>query len=230
MTKARPRFDSHVSAFRDLEARRAADQEAAKDRAANLPFFFSLKTSDSYATIWDSAHDAARPVGTITRPRLFGEARAKLWTVSATDGVNVWQSALRPSAMQATRALIRHEEKKARAADLARLVQSAKEAQALAAEVDSALAALDAAEEEAEGFDGMATSRDWTRKAAPRPFDLAPADIYGPGEATPADLKARRASLWAAFALAPIAPQAESPLCPSRPALARLAALHAGAF
>lgn len=209
MTKRLPRFDSHVSAFQDFKAGQAAQEAAAQERAANLPFFFTLKASDVYATIYDSAHDAARPVGTITRPRLFGEARAKLWTVSATDGVNVWQSALRPSAMQATRALIRY--------------QAAKE--------EEARKTLDELEEEsAEGFDGMATGRDWTRKAAPRPFDPAPADIYGPGEETPADLKARRAAFFAGIALPRIAPALESPLAPRRPALAQLAALNAGAF
>lgn len=65
---------------------------------------------------------------------------------------------------------------------------------------------------------------------APRFFDPAPRDIYGPGEETPADLKARRAALVAAFALAPIAPAHALPLCPSRPALARLAAIQSGAF
>jgi hypothetical protein len=69
-----------------------------------------------------------------------------------------------------------------------------------------------------------------TQAIAPRAFDPAPCDVYGPAEETPADLKARRAALVAAFALAPIAPRHDVPLCPSRPALARLAAIHAGAF
>jgi hypothetical protein len=166
MTKRLNRNDSHVKAFRDFQAGQEAQEAAAQERAANLPFSFDLKSSDFYATIFDSAHDAARPVGTITRPRMFGEARAKLWTVAATDGVNVYQSALRPSAMQATRALIRHaakveaeQEEARRAADLARLVASAKEAQAIAAEVDSALAALDAAQ--APAIESGEVGADW---------------------------------------------------------------------
>lgn len=61
-------------------------------------------------------------------------------------------------------------------------------------------------------------------------FDPAPAEVYGPADLTPADLKARRAALVAAFALAPIAPRHDVPLTPSRPALARLAAITSGAF
>lgn len=227
MTKRLPRFDCHVLAFRDIEARKAADIVSANDRAANLPFFFVLKSSDICTTIWDSAHDAARPVGNITRPRLFGEARAKLWIVAAIDGVVVSSSRFRPSPMTTTRLLAAYYTGKEEAAAAAN--ESACRCDNCGAGLDSFFdipATCANCEEAKEGFDGMATTRDWTRPA----IDPAPRDIFGPREKTPADLKAAARAFALAFALAPVLAALESPLAPRPAALARLAAFHAGAF
>lgn len=137
MTRRLPRFDSHVQAFRDCEAAKAAALQAATDRAANLPFFFSLTPADSYATLWDSEHEAARPVGTLTRPRVFGGNG--LWTVTALDGSEVYSSPFRPSAMQATRSLLRHAAKVEEAAKAAAM--EAEEAATQARRANQELAA-----------------------------------------------------------------------------------------
>lgn len=55
-------------------------------------------------------------------------------------------------------------------------------------------------------------------------------EVYQPGEPTPADMRERVGAYITAFALARIAPALEAPLNPRPPALARLAALNAGAF
>jgi hypothetical protein len=114
MTKPLNRNDSHVAAFYRFQAQGEADRQAARDFAAGLPFFFILTQADSYATVYDSDHDSARPVGTLTRPRLIGGD--KLWSLAATDGVQVWQGAFRPSPRAVTNYLLRHAETLARAA------------------------------------------------------------------------------------------------------------------
>lgn len=119
MTKRLPRFDSHVAAFYDFQAGQEAAAQAAKERAEGLPFFFVLTPADSYATVYDSDHIAARPVGTVTRPRLFGEAAAKLWTVAAPDGSEVYRGPFRPSARAVTNYLLRHAAKAEEAAKAA---------------------------------------------------------------------------------------------------------------
>lgn len=65
---------------------------------------FEMRSFDTYATVYTGGPDNARPVATLTRPRLFYD-RHGLWTSANTNGAPVKYWINQPSQAQVARAL-----------------------------------------------------------------------------------------------------------------------------